>query len=94
MKTKLKINFLLTLLTLILICCNSRIEKQEVIKNVEKPLTERVFFKYDEINYFSNILDNETPTLFQNQLKSAEDSLKFGVIIGKIPKRYIGFKFH
>lgn len=45
------------------------------------------FFEYDEIDYYVNDYDeSKISDLDENQSKSVNDSLKIGIILGKIPK--------
>lgn len=70
-----------------LVSCNSTIEteKTEQVK-LSKIETGKKFFEYDEIVYYYNDIDEfKVEELFDKQSKSIDDSLKMGIIIGKIP---------
>ena len=86
---------LLLLLTIVLIGCNSKTEKK--IETAEKENTENTikepkitggkYFEYDEIEHYkSEIEEDQIGELYDNQKKSIKDSLKMGIILGKIPK--------
>lgn len=79
---------LLTFFTLTLISCNSTVETKNV-EDVNSPKIEtgKKFFEYDEIVYYFNEYDeSKLGDLYENQSKSVNDSLKMGIILGKIPK--------
>jgi len=81
-------------LTIILFGCNSK--KETKTEDVEKHNAESVlkepkitggkYFEYDEIEYYkSEIREDQIGELYDNQEKSLKDSLKMGIILGKIP---------
>lgn len=86
---------IILLLTIILFSCNAKTEKKT--ENVEKQNTENIikepkitggkYFEYDEIEYYKSDFEEEKiKELYDNQKKSATDSLKMGVILEEIPK--------
>ena len=93
---------IILLLTIILFSCNSKIEKQT--ENVEKQNAENIikepkitggkYFEYDEIEHYSNEID-EDDAIELNLLKkkSSNDSLKREVILGLTPKTIFDLNF-
>lgn len=75
---------------------NSKTEQNESSINSEqiKKMTGKVFFDYDEIEYyFCNYEESKIGDLYDNQSKSELDSLKMGVILGHIPKSITDLNF-
>jgi len=90
MNTLLVNNFLIfTIISLTLFSCSSKTDK---LKNSEittqsQKMNSKNFFDYDEIvYYFYNYDESKLQELYDNQSKSEIDSIKMGVILGRIPK--------
>lgn len=75
--------------------CNNKSETaNNVAENHRDQKFENKFFDYDEIDYYSNDLDEEKiGELYDNQLKSKIDSIKMGVILGNIPNNITDLSF-
>ena len=83
------------LISILIFSCNSKtetkaenLEKQNLESVIIEPkITGEKYFEYDEIEYYkSEIEEDQIGELYNNQKKSKKDSLKIGIILGKIPK--------
>jgi hypothetical protein len=87
------------LIFIILISCNSKItekvgQKGEVITYEKPKITGEKYFDYDEIVHYKNEIEEEKiGDLVDNQKKSKIDSLKMGIILGRIPTKITGEDF-
>jgi hypothetical protein len=82
---------LLSILTLTILSCNSKTEKKIVSEENTKPIKKRIigklFFDYDQIDYyFGNFEDSEVNSLFDTKDKSELELLKKGILLDDIPK--------
>ena len=89
---------ILALFGLTIFSCNVTTEKSKKNNNnnqISTQMVEKKFFDYDEIDYYFNAQVNEDKLgdLSNNQSKSELDSLKMGIILGKIPKDISNLSF-
>ena len=84
-----RLNYILAISCFIFSACYSTSENKSKLINNTKALeksTEKKFFEYDSIDYYSNPIDeSKVDELYDNQSKSEIDSFKMGIILGYIP---------
>ena len=66
--------------------CTTNTKQNDKINSIDKQSEKKQYFDYDKlIHYQTNFNEDKIGELFDNQSKSAMDSIKLGVIIDDIP---------